>query len=245
MLKPTAVTGIAVFVQGCATVASGPYGVSVDQPKPTTAATAATTQSGSPLRISAGELTDLASSYFGVVEVTFENRSPVWIQIDSATLDFGTPAKNRSVAIPQGADIEGWERAVLQRSSVSASGDLAARELMGLARPNVWNPAGDPRASTVGALVALDNQKSCEPAGASDDGERFPSTHLMALPFRIPPGLFAKRWVLLYTADRPLGGCIDSVTLDYRTSAGSGDRVLLHFKNAPSEWQRASCGAPL
>src|SRR4029077_14255747 len=105
----------------------------------------------------------------------------------------------------------------------------------------------------LGALAGLYAQErtaAVEEAGAP---ARFPPTHLLTLPLRVPPGLFAKRWLLLYTAAQPLGGCIDSFILNYETSAHEHGRVLLKFKNGynyssadgvGSEWQWKSCGPP-
>jgi hypothetical protein len=232
---------IAVLLQSCATVASGPYGVSIDGTK---AATTTDAAPGGPLRISAGELPELASAYFGVVEVTFENQSAVWIQINEVALDFGSADKNRSVQVTRGSDIDSWERAIMQRSSVSPGGDRAARELLGLG-VELWQ-SDRPGAATVGTLQALDRgETSAESAEASDSADRFPPRHLMAVPFRIPPGLFAKRWVLLYTAAHPLGGCIDFMILDYQTAgaAGARERVLLNFKLNGSSWQASVCAS--
>ena len=36
----------------------------------------------------------------------------------------------------------------------------------------------------------------------------YPDQHLLTTPFRVPPGLFAKRWILLSTSDNPPGGCV-------------------------------------
>jgi hypothetical protein len=71
---------VAVIVtQGCATISSGPYGIPLDassRPVPGPAA--------APLRVSAAEIAGVSNPYFGLVEVTFENDSPAWVQIDPA-----------------------------------------------------------------------------------------------------------------------------------------------------------------
>jgi hypothetical protein len=82
-----------------------------------------------------------------------------------------------------------------------------------------------------------------------------PSTHLLALPFSVPPGLFTKRWLLLNTrgARTP---CIRQVLLDYdvqrgglasgAAQVGSRERVLLKFRYAGdrSSWQAPVCLPP-
>lgn len=239
----SALVGLAL-IEGCATVASGDYGVALDphnQP-------ARSAEAGSGLRISAGEIGDLASRYFGAIEVTFENNSPTWVQIDKVDLDFGTPDKNRSVLIPWGADIDTWEQATRQRNAIEYVNKQTALALLafgggllqaGGGRRTSAQIGGVVAAGAVGALVAQD---LTDKAQAAQRVGRFPDTHLLDTPIRIPPGLFVKRWLLLYTAERPVGGCVDSVILGYETVEHRHERVLLKFKDALSKWQTESCG---
>jgi hypothetical protein len=239
----------------CATVNSGDYGVALDN----TGHPRTTVPENEPLRISAGERGGLSSAYFGVVEVTFENNTSAWIQIDHIDLDFGSPDKNKSVFIPWGQDIDTWEEATLQRNAIRAVNAETALELFAIAG-TVASVAGHHHAVgaiggtvALGALAGLYAEERSAAVEATRDPARFPPTHLLTLPLRVPPGLFAKRWLLLYTAARPLGGCIDSLILSYETAAHEHGRVLLKFKGGynyssadgkGSEWQIQSCGAP-
>jgi len=240
---------------GCATVNSGDYGVVLDDTgHPRTSA-----PSKERLKISAGEHGALSSTYFGVVEVTFENNTPAWIQIDHIDLDFGTPDKNKSVYLPWGDDLDIWEQATLQRNAINAANAQTALGIIALAGA-VGAAAGGHHsaAGAIGGTVALsalaglyaqDRQAAVE---ATSNPSRFPPTHLLTMPLRIPPGLFAKRWLLLYTAARPLGGCIDSFILSYETADHEKARVLLKFRQPytsgvdwhGSEWQWQSCTPP-
>ena len=249
MVRETIATVVsAAFVAGCATIESGPYGVALDSNNhPLAAATAA---AGPSLKVSAGEISSLGSTYFGVVEVTFENSSPNWIDIDRVDIDFGTPDKNKSVLVPWGSQIDSWERATSQRNIIRATNEQTALAILALggrlasARHHHSTAGAVGGLAAVGALAALEASSLQEAAEAAEQVPRFPDTHLLALPIHVPPGLFAKRWVLLYTAQRPLGGCIDSMILNYETSTHEHARVLLSFK-APSEWQFLSCGPPV
>ncbi len=107
--------GTVAVAQGCATIHSGPYGVPVDGAKRPVPAAAA------PLRVSAAEISNASSPYFGLVEVTFENDSPAWLQIDRVDLDFGSPERNSSVQIPWGDDLAVWSDAIRVRNAVSAA----------------------------------------------------------------------------------------------------------------------------
>jgi len=232
---------------GCATISSGPYGVPLDGQNRALPAKAA-----GPLKVSAGESGSLASSYFGMVEVTFENDTPGWIQIDRVDLDFGSADKNRSVMVPWGDDIDAWERAIIARNAVETTNMETGLQVLALAgaiagrgaraRDRGAGPVaavgGVLEIGALGSLYALDREHA---AGEAAEGITFSSSHLLSMPIRVPPGLFTKRWILLYTAARPLGGCIDSVILSYDTSAHEHGRVLLKYKDAASRWQTDAC----
>ena len=235
--------------EGCATIHSGPYGVPVDASNhPASAATA-------PLRVSAGEIAGASSPYFGLVEVTFENDSPAWVQIDRVDLDFGSPDKNRSVQMPWGDDLETWGDAVRVRNEVDAANTatvLSALAILGAVGGAASHRHGSGPASTaarvggalsVASLGALYVRDRAEAAEAASTGPMFVGTHLLSMPIRVPPGLFTKRWILFYTAARPLGGCIDQVVLGYQLADRRQARVLLHYKASSSAWQREVCDA--
>jgi hypothetical protein len=243
----------AIPLSGCATVTSGDYGVALDD----TGHPRSPAPGSEKLKISAGERGSLSSAYFGVVEVTFENSTPAWIQIDHIDLDFGTPDKNKSVFIPWGEDIDNWESATLQRNEVrrvNAETALGVVAIVGTVasaagRHHIAGAIGGTVA--LAALAGLYAQDRSAAVEAAEAPARFPATHLLTLPLRVPPGLFAKRWLLLYTAAQPLGGCIDSFILNYETSDHEHGRVLLKFKSSynyssadgsGSEWQWKSCG---
>jgi hypothetical protein len=69
----------------------------------------------------------------------------------------------------------------------------------------------------------------------------FPRSHLFATPFSIPPGLFAKKWVLLHGPKAPGSDCISTIEFDYDAAKGR-ERIRLHFDRSGSEWQSAACG---
>jgi len=234
---------------GCATISSGPYGIPVDAKNQALPSAAA-----EPLRVSAGESWSVSSPYFGLVEVTFENDSPAWVQIDRVDLDFGTPDKNRSVLVPWGDEIDVWERAIAVRNAVRATNTQTALEVLAIVGAfgrasgrghGASALAGVGGALEIGALGSLYAINRDQAAEAASDAANFSGAHLLNVPIRVPPGLFTKRWILLYTAAHPLGGCVDSVILSYETSSHGRGRVLLKYKDPASQWQAAAClGAP-
>ena len=99
---------LACAAAGCVTLDDGAnYGVPVDAAnRPLAAATPP------PLMVSASEVAGRSTAYLGLVAVTFENHTAVWKQVDRVAVDFGSPAKDKSVTIATAPDIEAWERAV-------------------------------------------------------------------------------------------------------------------------------------
>jgi hypothetical protein len=202
---------LACLVCGCTTVASGGYGVPVDVANRPQAKVPPP-----PLLVSASEAPSYSSPYLGLVEVTFENRTAVWKQVDSVSLDFGSPAKNQSVTIASADDMNAWERAITIRDAIRGTNSTTAIDALEL-----------------------------RPVDKLADWVAQPDQQLLTTPFRIPPGLFAKRWILLSTPDNPPGGCVDSMILSYETSDHATGRVLLRFKSNWSDWQRQACTTPI
>ncbi len=234
---------MAILALGCpacafATVANGSYGVPVDAANRPQA-----TAAPPPLLVSASEASSYSTAYLGLVEVTFENRTSVWKQVERVTLDFGSATKNQSVTIASGDDIDAWERAITLRNAlVPTIPPITGIEAVGaLDKLGSW--IGHRRAAaatpTTGPAAAGVPEASAAPTPPS-----YPEQHLLTTPFRIPPGLFAKRWILLSTSDNSPGGCIDSMILSYETSDHATGRVRLPFKVAGTDWQAQACFVP-
>jgi hypothetical protein len=116
------------FASGCGTAYLGNYGFSIDsENRPASAAATP------PLLVSAREASTYSTRYLALVEVTFENRTPAWKQVDRLAVDFGSPGKDQSVTIVSGDGINAWERAIkIQRLSVGKGDGGTAIEVLGL-----------------------------------------------------------------------------------------------------------------
>ncbi|HMJ13972.1 MAG TPA: hypothetical protein VK524_21290, partial [Polyangiaceae bacterium] len=114
--------------------------------------------------------------------------------------------------------------------------------LSGLSDSNAYQLAGG--AVAAGSLTALAAGAVADRAQRSQRPGPFPRSHLMAVPFSIPPGLFTRRWIVLNTpaASADLG-CITTMIIGYETDARQRERVALSFRSAAgrSEWQRPAC----
>jgi hypothetical protein len=207
-------------------------------------------ETASGLLISGEEATEYASQHFGLVQVTFENTSADWVRVGRLSLDFGHASTNAAVSVSEGPDIDAWISATLQRNVVRdtnraiALGTLLA---IGVAVESIGAVSGRKDVAAAGSVLELGAAGAsvvdtfAEAGSRSQHGRLFPGSHLLAQPFAVPPGLFSKRWVLLYT--REPGICIRSMRLDYEVEGRGSESALLVFRRPQdrSEWQRAAC----
>jgi hypothetical protein len=207
------------------------------------------TAASPPLVVSASEAPNYSSAYLGLVEVTFENHTAVWKQVDRVSVDFGSPANNQSVTIASAEDIEAWERAIglggnVQGTYVGQGGYVhTAIESLGVGLVDrLASLIGQHHQAAAAAVAAGAPAAAGAQASAVPPPPSYPEQHLLTTPFRVPPGLFAKRWILLSTPDNPPGGCVDSMILSYETSDHATGRVLVPFKVRTSDWQAPACG---
>jgi len=230
---------------GCAQIASGPQGTSVDAlGRPSLVAAKA-----APLKVSAGEINTMSSRYFGEIEFTFENPSGKWIRVEQVALDFGSAQSNQAVSFPWGAQLKSWAEATSQRNAIKFANDAATLAVLGLGRALVSTAAargshglrvlgGMASLGAVAVMLAAEGQAG---AGAEDSAPRFEGDHLFAGPFDVPPGLFVKRWLVINTPDQPALKCLTSVLLTYALDDKTSHRVALSFRSLPSQWQQDVC----
>jgi hypothetical protein len=237
-------TWLMVFgVQGCASVHSTYEARPVDA----YGRFSESNVTASGLRITGGEMTELASSQFGAIALTFENTSHSWLRVRRVSLDFGGAFYNQNVLVPWGSDIDAWYQATTTRNAVRDHNRDLALAVLGIAGTTVAAASSDPLADVIGGTVALASLGTLAVEGLSASARAagrtaiFPETHLLAGPFGVPPNLFSKKWILLQTSERAKAYCIESMFVTYELEERGWERVLLEFKSA-SAWQRAACG---
>ena len=201
------------------------------------------------LIISGEELDAYASDLFGLVEVTFENTSTEWLRVEQLELDFGSEL-NPMVHLPEGADLEAWYAATLQRNSIRNTNyatALAALFLVGEAVAVAGALSDEREVQVAGTALALG---AASVAVIDEHVERvqrpgrvrpITQNHLLAAPFAVPPGLFTKKWVLLNT--RADAACVRSMVIHYELESRGRERVVLTFRrgNDGSDWQERVC----
>ena len=109
-------------------MASGPYGTYLDTAgQPSTAAAQA-----AKLKVSAREIPEMSSRYFGEIEFTLENPTAQWVRVDNVSLDFGSPQLNQSVYFPWGSQLDNWLEATRQRNVIVEENAALVFAILGL-----------------------------------------------------------------------------------------------------------------
>ena len=218
---------------GCVSVANSQGAVPLDEHG--RAVKGKATQAG--LRVSGEELTDLASQHFEMLEVTFENPTDRWIRMRDVKLDFGSPANNAIVRYPTGSELHSLLQATQQRNAIEGFNKRAALALVALGGAVATGAASEPGAQaasgllTVGAIGALAATDVNDEVQKLERAPNVPEMHLFSGPIEVPPGLFAKRWVVIEAQDKAGGPCLQTVLIDYALETGARERVRLQFRN--------------
>lgn len=227
---------------GCASIQSKRLG----QPLGADGAASAAPTTPAGLRVSGGERVSQASPQLGVLEFTFENVGTDWLRIDAVELDFGADDRNARVRVPWGEDLATWRRAIAQRNAVkevNRSLLLGGLALGGAALATASDSRGARAAGGLVTLAATGALAADRVDRAIESAERvapFPNQHLFSGEFSVPPGLFAKKWVLLNTEGSAGAECLHTAELRYRVDGQREERVRVKFKRR-SDWQRAAC----
>jgi len=203
-------------------------------------------ETASGLTISGEELEELSSRHFGVLAVTFQNPTNDWLRIDGVHLDFGSEARNQSIFVPWGEEILSWELATSQRIAIERANTTTALSMLAMGGSIAAGLGRRSAVGVVGGMVALGSVTAlwAKALEESTTAATFPPAHLFATPFSVPPGLFAKKWVLLNGPKTADAGCVASLHMDYEVAGKGRERVYLRFSRNGSEWHSAACRGP-
>jgi hypothetical protein len=226
---------------GCASVHSGAYGVPVDAAnRPTGEA-----ETAAGLKISAAELTRWSSPQFGMIEVTFENKSTEWIELRDLAIAL-TPEMRPGTEILASHRIAAFREAALRDQAIQQQNLAVALGILTLGGIILAETTeGVPQA--LGATAAVTGIGGLVVAGESEKADKaqhiqpFPASHLLSGPFSVGPGLHTKKWIVLETHPGVTRACVDRLRLQYRVQPDREERVWLSFRDAGSAWQRELC----
>jgi hypothetical protein len=134
----------------------------------------------------------------------------------------------------------GGDLSVVPPASAAASGEpsAAANAPAAASRESVSSIPPPP------PLIPLTLERANALAGSDALVSALPDTHLLHVPFSLPPGLFSRRFIVLDTSQAPQLPCLRELSLEVQLEDGSKERVWLRFRGdrlgAPT-WQSKAC----
>lgn len=194
---------------GCAHVEAGapsPARPAAEASAPTAAAVPATT-----LQVESAAIESLRSPYFSAMAFTFQNPSSEWHEVRNVSI-----APERQLFGPAfeslvGERLRAWQLATREAQEGKEGGRHPALETLA------------PEAPAKGAAGSA--EAAATPAG--------PANYLLAGPFTVAPGLFTRKWLVMYAAADALLG--QDLVLSYELENGKTERVLVQYPKPPSK----------
>jgi hypothetical protein len=199
-----------VLIVGCAHVeaeahsSAAPAAPPAPAPDPNVPATT--------LQVASTPIESLRSPYFSALAFTFQNPSSEWhevrrIKIEPERQLFG-PALESLV----GERLRAWQLATREAQEGKEGARHPALETLAPEAPPQSAPGG--------------GEATAAAAG--------PASYLLACPFTIAPGLFTRKWIVLYSAaaDALLG---QDLVLSYELENGKTERVLVQYPKPASK----------
>lgn len=197
---------------GCAHAEAGAPGP--EAPAAAPAAPAANNEAPKTTLLVASKPIDaLRSAYFTALELTFENPSSEWHEVRRVSIGPERQMFGPALETLMGARLRAWQLAARQAHKGDAPPHIALDTLASDAALGDPSKAAEPKASDTGA----------------------PPDHLLAGAFLVAPGMFTRKWVVLYCSakDGLLG---QDLMLSYELEKGQVERVLLQYpKPAPEK----------
>jgi hypothetical protein len=175
------------------------------------------------LRVTTAPIEALRSPFFSALEVTFQNPSSQWHQVKKVSVGperqlFGPPLESLV-----GERLRAWQLAAREAQAGKEGPRHPALETLAPEAP----PAPAPPPGPAGSPPAPPGPASAPAAEAN------PPNYLLSYPFTIAPGLFTRKWIVLYSAgaNALLG---QDLVLSYELDNGKTERVLVQYpKPAP------------
>jgi hypothetical protein len=191
---------VLVLIVGCAHVeAEAPPPAAPSEPAaPATAAKAPTT-----LQVASAPIESLRSPYFSAMAFTFQNPSSEWHEVRRVSIEPERQLFGPALEPLVGERLRAWQLATREAQDGKEGARHPALEALA---PEAKSGAGSGEA----------------PAAAVG-----PESYLLACPFTVAPGLFTRKWIVLYSAADALVG--QDLVLSYELENGKTERVLVQY----------------
>jgi len=163
------------------------------------------------LRVTSAPIEALRSAFFSALEITFQNPSGQWHQVRKVSIGPERQLFGPALESLAGERLRTWQ--------------LAARE--------AHEGQQGPRHPVLETLAPEPPAKA-EPGSAEAAGAAGPPSYLLAYPFTIAPGLFTRKWIVLYSAapDALLG---QDLVVSYELENGKVERALVQYPKPPAK----------
>lgn len=200
-----------------------------------------TTKSG--LLVSGSENTSLASDYFTLIDLTFENKSSDWLRVTKVGIDFGDATTNSEVRFPVGQDLMDWAQSAKE---VKAIRDYNMQVALGVAAGAgtavAAGGAGGSQSAGVGVVagssMALAASNLSNILDSLQRARVIPEDHLLAGGFSVPPGLHKKKWLTLYAKSPLQVPFIEKVAITLTYDNGVSESVMLPLRNVLTSYSK-------
>lgn len=198
------------------------------------------------LSITGEEVNYFSGKYFGMIALNFRNNTDEWIYLKNIDVDFGSPAINKTIFYPIGKEYIAWKNAIVEQKDIDEHnrqafwGSLAITGILAseFSQNDNIKVAGNVAALTSAGLMAASEYQNI--LRDVEGVDLFPENHLLSGEIVIPPGFFAKRWILVNSNDET--PFIDTISLKYTDENDKEEIAKLRIKNAvegyrKSHWQ--------
>jgi hypothetical protein len=154
------------------------------------------------LRVVSTPIESLRSPYFSALAFTFENPSNEWHEVRKVSIEPERQLFGPAFEPLVGGRLRAWQLATRE----AHDGKQGARH---------------PALETLAPEAPAGSSEAVAPSGG-------PSSYLLACPFTIAPGLFTRKWIVLYSAaaDALLG---QDLVVTYELENGKAEHVLVQY----------------
>lgn len=239
LIRFNSLIGFIFLTGGCATPHSGNWKGDV---------VSKDTESSQKLVISASEREELSSKHFGFINLTFENVSDEWVKVEDLHIRFENSELNEKGVIIVGDKISSWAEGIRNRQDLKRYNNSIIMGSLALVGTMAMAASSDSNVQMAGAtsVLASAGGMAVQDFGRYRDSvfraNLVPRDHLLSGPLLLAPGLFVKRWFVVYTENPSELPNEDTVLISYRTNKEEKPTIVrLQFRYA---FSREAGGIP-
>jgi len=189
------------------------------------------------LDFSAEARSDLSNEHFIFVEFSLENRGNNWLRVSEFKVDFMNDTFNNELKIVSGSDLLDWKEGIQNKkkiedhntalflSSIALAGSLTA----GVSQNSTAQAVGG--IAALGAIGALTVHALNEAQDKANYAEIFPKSHILHGKVNLPPELFHRKWMLIYSENTKLLSELNEMTFILKNKEGKQMAFYLPISN--------------